>query len=60
MGAMDDESYAGKVYDQIMIVLRGRKAATNFSYTKEDVQDILEGDILTESRKMIEDICESK
>ena len=41
MGAIEDEKEAALIYDNIAILLHGLKAKTNFSYTKQEITDMV-------------------
>lgn len=41
IGAVESEMEAAAIYDKISILIHGMKAKTNFSYTKQQVEEIL-------------------
>ena len=41
IGSSTSEEEAARIYDKKAIILNGLKAKTNFSYTKQEVEDII-------------------
>ena len=41
IGAVESEVEAATIYDKISILIHGMKAKTNFSYTKQQIEEIL-------------------
>lgn len=55
--SINSEEIAGRIYDHYAIITHGLKAKTNFSYTKEEIYDIVtkftEEDLINPSHHIV-------